>query len=135
MGPSDAQVSLAIFRERSGKFYWPALPFVHSATWWLEMRALLGPMAGVTRVARHSLGSSLALKYASQARYYSANNVWRQIGYFLRPPAPPAGFVPPPRGEVMAGKLIGAVCFFWMFYIFRKDGAAIFVSPASWRRA
>lgn len=121
--------SLAISRERQGRFYWLELPLEV----WLclledPMRILLGSVAGIRRGA----GSTLIIPQPSVRlrlrRHYSGGGFWQQVRYFLRPPAPPVGFVPPPRGEVMVSKLIGAVCFFWMFYIFRKDGATIFVS-------
>ena len=52
---------------------------------------------------------------------------WQQLRFLLRPPAPPAGFKPPPRGEVIATKLIGGAAFFWIFYMFRKEGSVYLV--------
>lgn len=41
-----------------------------------------------------------------------------------------AHFQPPPVGEQIAAKLIGAVCFFWIFYQMRKEGAVYLVDDS-----
>ena len=56
---------------------------------------------------------------------------FQQLTYIWRPPTPPEGFHPPPAREVLAAKLIGAVCFFWIMYKMRDEGAVYLVITKS----
>lgn len=119
----------AIFRVKQERSYWLELPLeVLLCIPGDQMRILLGFVAGIRQSGEPTSIFCLPLVRSRLRRHYSGGGFWQQVGYFLRPPAPPIGFVPPRSGEVMVSKIIGAVCFFWMFYIFRKDGATIFVS-------
>lgn len=42
----------------------------------------------------------------------------------------PSDYTPPPVAEVIASKLIGATCLFWMLYRFREEGAVWLVQVA-----
>jgi hypothetical protein len=53
---------------------------------------------------------------------------FEKLSYLWRSPTPPEEFVPPPAREVFAAKLIGAVCFFWIFYKLRNEGAIYLVN-------
>lgn len=81
----------------------------------------MGMISLVNRPARRLGFMSLSSWRGNRA------SIMDQFWIFLRPPPPPAWFKPPPWKEVIVSKLIGAVSFFWIFYIMRKEGKVMLV--------
>ena len=85
------------------------------------MKVLGLAMKGALRPRASSWGPLGCTRPGPQRRFLASSNI--------RPEDVPP-FEPPPVGEQIAAKIAGAVCFFWIFYQMRREGAVYLVLRA-----
>lgn len=63
----------------------------------------------------------------NKGRWPAATAMFRYFSHLFRPPKAPEWLNTPRRTEVVLAKLVGATCFFWIFYKMRHEGLVYLV--------